>query len=397
MKKQRTGFLLLLAVCLSIGTGRWGAWIGIPSVNFFVIDFIIFLSLVSSITSLIRPSHLLLAFYLSCYVALNLFMSSGYPVATRLRDLAPFIYLIIFILLRPLILEIDETRMLSWLRGATVFSLFWNLGRSLEILNEFSLSPFTGVPVFSQRPDQFGFVAAIGIISWGLKECRSQKTKLSRNIIMISFLVEVALMPGRAGAIASLLGLAYVVILPGLKNLEVRRFGKKVIVGIFFVLLAGGLASNILPENSSLKRSGIVASEGVSQIGAEGTARARLRAQVLLLNWVDENNLEFFGAGAGREMLLESNAYKWLSGATDVRQPHNWWVSLFSRFGLFGALLWVFATLCFIRPTKEIKAMNLRVFVLISILISATFGVILESPFGLIPFYFFLMRTPKKN
>jgi hypothetical protein len=210
------------------------------------------------------------------------------------------------------------------------------------------------------------------------------------------FLLTVALLPGRAGGIASLLSLVYLLVSSDLNKQRNRILSRRVIYGLITAVLLGGIISSFIPDNSSLKRSGIIPGEDSSRNYAQGTVNARIEAQKLVLDWTFENKLEVFGAGPGREIVLESGAYKWLSGSVDVRQPHNWWVSLFSRFGFFGFFYWTFLVFYYLGPIKRSNLMQPRIFILGAILTTSTFGVILESPFGLIPFYFFLMRNKEE-
>jgi hypothetical protein len=217
-----------------------------------------------------------------------------------------------------------------------------------------------------------------------------------RNAIVFVFLLEVALLPGRAGSLAAIFGVIYLVISPDRNSQRNRALGRRIIYGILMLVIVGSTISAFLPEQSVLKRSGLIPGSQISRSSGQGTADARITAQKRVIEWTFENNFEVFGAGPGLEIVLESGAYKSLSGAVDVRQPHNWWVSLFSRFGFFGFFYWIFLVTYYLGPLKQSNFMQPRTFILGAILITSTFGVILESPFGLIPFYFFLMRTGDK-
>ncbi len=264
-------------------------------------------------------------------------------------------------------------------------------------MKEFEISDFTGVPIFSERADQFGFVAAIGIIVWSEKRYSSVYKPAGRSLITFLFILEVTLLPGRAGALAASLGIVFLIVARDTHSQRTRIFGRRVIYIVITLLVLGSAVANLLPEHSSLKRSGLIPGTEVSRTSGQGTADARRIAQGLVLSWTIENRQMVFGAGPGREIVLESGAYKWLSGSTDVRQPHNWWVSLFSRFGACGLILWISIVFHYLGPIKKQMFRDPRTFILLAILVTATFGVILESPFGLVPFYFFLMRKQMQS
>lgn len=393
MVKQSGSWILLAAVSISIATGRWGSWIGVPSQNLFFIDLLLIVAFFQAFNVKAQINDALVAFFLALYILFELIVSSQYPLNLRLRDLAPFLYFLLFIGLRSNILRIPRERVSRILRVATLFSLFWNLGKSLGFLDEFTISGLTGVPIFSERSDQFGFVAAIGIITWTEKKFSRLFTSSIRNVIVLAFILEVSLLPGRAGALAALLSLIYLAFAQDVNNQRTRILARRIMYGAIAVTVIGGAIGNFLPEQSSLKRSGILSGTDSAIISGKGTVNARVTAQSQVISWTLANDLALFGAGPGREIVLESGAYKLLSGSVDVRQPHNWWVSIFSRYGGFGLLFWMFLVSYYFGTLTKARFYDSRTYVLISILITATFGVILESPFGLIPFYFFLMRN----
>ena len=388
--------LVVFALFLSIAGGRWGAWIGFPSQGLFIIDLLFLFALFRSNIFKIVPKDLLVIFYLAIFILVELIISNEFSLLTRIRDLAPFIYFILFIGLHRTILAIPRQTLFVALRAATLFSLVWNLGMSFEILEEFTIASLTGIPIFSQRSDQFGFVAAIGIIVWCGKEFNHLFTPVLRNMIVFLFFLQVALLTGRAGGLAVISSVIYLLISPA-KNFQGNRvLGRRIVYGLLITVILGSTISVFLPEQSALKRSGLIPGSDISRSSGQGTVKARISAQELVIEWTFENKFEVFGAGPGREIVLESGAYKWLSGSVDVRQPHNWWVSLFSRFGFFGFFYWTFLVFYYLGPIKRSNFMQPRIFILGAILTTSTFGVILESPFGLIPFYFFLMRNKEE-
>jgi hypothetical protein len=166
------------------------------------------------------------------------------------------------------------------------------------------------------------------------------------------------------------------------------------------------LVAPILPQTSALNRIGIENFSSPSKLiqvtRNSGTATARIEAQKLLTGWLYQNRLEFLGAGPGREMVLESNAYMFLSGKRDVRSPHSWFYGNFGRFGYLGLILWHLICILFIRAQKSrLQVFDLPANILIVIYLIALFGVVMESPFGILPFSFFLgggkLRDLSKN
>ena len=65
--------------------------------------------------------------------------------------------------------------------------------------------------------------------------------------------------------------------------------------------------------------------------------------------------------------------------------------SLRRPIGIFGFILWAFTFIYIWRESFQ-KDFNFSSAIIVAIFIASTFGVIIESPFGVIPLYFFLMR-----
>lgn len=393
MRNERLGHWVLFVSTFSLATSRWGSWLGIPGTSFFFIDICLVGLFLFSLSTRFPPRDLLIFLILTSYVFFEVIRSSEYGIFVRLRDLAPFLYLMIFVKLRIHIQSLGTLIVMKYLRIGSLTSLTWSLASSIGVIGEFSIGRFTGVPIFSLRADQFGFVAAIGIIAWAQLNANGIWKRFLKILVITLFLLEVSLLPGRAGAIASIVGVFYLILSTSTKSRQNRHIGIFLLVAITSLFAASTVLQTFLPDDSSIKRSGLVSGSETAEASGTGTASARLIAQKRLIDWIDQNDLEIFGAGPGREMLIESGAYRWLSGSVDVRQPHNWWVSVYARFGLLGTLLWFFLTIILWKPFKGKIFSVKKNYFLLSILVSSSFSVILEAPFGLIPFYFLLMTT----
>ena len=130
------------------------------------------------------------------------------------------------------------------------------------------------------------------------------------------------------------------------------------------------------------------------EIGSAGTQHAREEAWKLIWNfWIGH---EFWmGFPFGYHFVLESGALRYLSGAADVRWPHNVLLSILCRSGLILGVVLIFAIIgiliAAILGTRHPNAdlIDLQVLALVSTIITVScFGVLLESPFGYIPFTF---------
>ena len=386
--------LIVIGLGLSLATGRWGAWVGIPSKGIFLIDLIVLLGILLVILrDGIKMDYLTLI--LGTYIISQLLRNSEFALLVRIRDLIPLIYLQLFLLIRDQISKIPINYIYKMLRVATFFSLMWNLGVGLNVIPVLPSSGFAGVDIFSQRPDQAGFVACIGIIVWSLSLTENKFERIMNFWILPLNLLSLLLQPGRAGLLALLVSLPFLA--SRVKNgPKISRRGLAALfTATLMVIPFAGIVQAFLPEQSAIKKFGILDQSGAALSSGVSTAFGRKMGQSTLLDWVKKEEKILNGAGPGYEILIESGALRWLSGNTDVRYPHNWWVSLYSRYGIVGFACWLMCGLAALKGVWRENAGFQFLTFLISILVASSFGVVMESPFGIIPFAFFIARLVK--
>jgi O-antigen ligase len=133
--------------------------------------------------------------------------------------------------------------------------------------------------------------------------------------------------------------------------------------------------------------------------------------QALLDEQLADEHLILLGRGFGPDLrepviALASGALNWDQGSEDgrvVRSPHNIAMTILSRTGVLGLLLWLGLLAVgwwrIVRATAAARLAGDRdnemfgvwlAVSLVVILVTALLGVILESPFGAIPFFFLL-------
>ncbi len=393
--------LIIIGVSLSLFGGRWISYIGLPNYNLFLVDILYFLGVAGIMIfqngSFNAKNTMMVTFLLSLFISFQLSRNLGYPLVTRLRDLVPFLYLLTTAVIIRKFPTSAWIRTIRLVRFATVFGAIWTDLVMVGILKEF-LAPqqFSGVPIFSARWDHSGIAICVGLLLWG----SFPRAKLKESIpVRLFLLMSILLQYSRA----SYLGLLFVIASVYFATKFRRKIGsdlKASFLKVCAVLFIIGmptltLLAPIIPQNSALSRIGVEnifsPSKLVQDTRNSGTANARIEAQKLLTSWLYENDLEYLGAGPGREMVLESNAYSFLSGARDVRSPHSWFYGNFGRFGFLGLFLWHFVCFLYLRAQKS----RLRIYdfpknILMVIYLIALFGVVMESPFGILPFSFFL-------
>lgn len=392
---------VILAVCLSLFGGRWISYIGFPNYNLFLVDIFYFLGLLGIMIfqkkSFNSKNTFRVTFILTLFISFQLFRNLNFSLITRLRDLIPFLYLIATPIIIRKFPETAWIRAIKFARYATLFGAIWTDLVLLGILKEFSgPQQFSGVPIFSARWDHSGISLCIGLLLWG----SFPRAKLRDNTLVRLFLLSSVLLQYSR---ASYVGLFFVLlsiyfVAKSRKKIDPFHKTSFLIACLALSIVALPiltLVAPMLPQNSALSRIGIenLLSPGklIQNTRNSGTAIARIESQKLLTEWIYQNQLEFLGAGPGREMVLESQAYVFLSGEQTVRSPHSWFYGNFGRFGYLGLILWHLICFSYIRAQRaRLQVFDFPANILFVIYIIALFGVVMESPFGILPFSFFL-------
>lgn len=392
---------IISAVSISLFGGRWVSYVGLPNYNLFLVDVLFFFGILCLAIFQKRnnqfKSTFPITFLLALFITFQMFRNVDYPLITRLRDLIPYLYLFCTAVIIKKFPMGAWIRTIRFLRVATLLGAIWTDLVMVGLLKEFyAPEQFAGVPIFSARWDHSGISLCIGLLLWG----SFPKANLKENVpIRLFLLTSTLLQYSRASYVGLFFVLAsiYFATKFGKRKFTQKRdrFLKTCLVFFIIGIPTLTLIAPIIPERSALSRIGVEnifsPTKLIQDMRDSGTANARIEAQKLLSNWLRRNHLEFLGAGPGREMVLESNAYVFLSGARDVRSPHSWLYGNLGRYGVLGLIFWHFLCFTYLRAQKN----KLRFFqfpenILMPIYVIALFGVVLESPFGILPFSFFL-------
>jgi O-antigen ligase len=135
-------------------------------------------------------------------------------------------------------------------------------------------------------------------------------------------------------------------------------------------------------------------------LAAAGTSKARTEAWSVLLDYASASHSRTVaGVGFGVNFMGDSGAGVRLYGSSDVgptlpRSPHNYWLNTLLRVGLVGLALFV-ALLSTVSVRLALyraelarsHLLRLAALLLVSLIPPMTLGVVLESPFGAVPFF----------
>ncbi len=134
---------------------------------------------------------------------------------------------------------------------------------------------------------------------------------------------------------------------------------------------------------------------------AQGTTKARERTWRYLLDYSNDTTPRFFvGVGFGPNYMAETAALNLLTNADgrdlerSPRAPHNYLLNTLVREGLVGFMILGGLLISIFRRVVTVASdlatdplLFLATMMCVGLIIPATFGVILESPFGAIPFF----------
>jgi hypothetical protein len=400
---------LLLLLCLDLFGGRWITYIGIPGTPFFFIDSIFILICLYKIffarKSNGKFSHelpvreKLVVWGLFTFCSFQILRNQEADIVYRVRDLIPFIYIMFIPFLRKLLAKVNLILIADKLTWTSIAHTLWAIPSARSLFNPIEIGGVFQEPLFGVRTDQTGFVLGVGILACFYRISQGYKPRAS-SFLIFYLACCVILLNGRAAFLAVLfcLLIGFLIIQNNRSNTQNSQRYLSVIL-IIFLFTTLSLVMNVLhvdlPEDSNLKRFGIVSSEtGEGKISGDGTVQGRELAQKMLLEWTVNNENIMFGAGPGSEMLIESGAVKFLSGDLTVRSPHSWPIGLFSRFGVAGTILWFMSVILLL--SHKIILAPIRIMtkfpesLVVPIFITSLFGVIIESPFGALPFAIFM-------
>lgn len=397
------------AVVLMLATTRWGSYIGESPL--FLTDLLVAGAVLRTLFSsggtaakqpgFASPPPLLVVFL--GYVGLRM-LFSGPDVLTQtwLRDGVPYLYGILGLLSAASVARStpeSRARTMTWIWRALVFHLLWMAAVGfLGALGPLqSPHPFLAEGLFSVRPDVDSAVLGVtgGLLIRRLLIGQTRIWSLLGIALVVATMTSEAT---RAGFIALLacgmVAFAYAYAATHARLL--RRAGILLAIPIVVVAViavvpatkAGArLLATVQPSSATT----------VAQEGAIGTSHARQLVWAGVIGWtLDTQTRTVFGAGMGPDFLTESHTIQYLEGTTyeHVRSPHDYFVGTFARLGLVGlalVVLLVVRTLWqMVRHRRRIgddELLTCTALIAVGILLVASFGVVLEAPFGAVPFW----------
>jgi hypothetical protein len=402
-----------LVVALLLGASRWGSYIGVPPL--FLTDALIAASLLSrfllprgvsdraSVRDGFRVGAPGIAVAIVVYAMLRMLFSGPYFLTvTWLRDGAPYLYVVLAILSAHGMARATPAttkRTMKWVWRALIFHLGWVcLVGPLSAASALAQSrPLFSGGIFYGKPDTDSAILGItaGLL---LRRLLMGQNRRWAIVGLVAVAYGASTFTNRAGFISLVLscvvafGFAY----SATGRLSLKRIGLVLLVpvalGIAFVALpsttvGARLLATVEPSHAT----------STAQENAVGTTEARQRTWKGVITWTeDDGSRMLWGAGMGVDFLEASGTLQYLEGTDyqNVRSPHDYFIGSFARLGLVGLGLIVIAVLGLFRRMisfrKRIAEDELLVFAaltVVSLLVVASLGVVLEAPFGAVPFW----------
>ena len=406
---------LLGCTALILVFGRWvtQVWIGPLPLLDTTFQFIVFLHCIffyhkfayAKLKSFYLLAFLKIYFFFVMFKITAAIISGRYSTEAILRDMTCFLVISQIPVILNLFLNVGLVdfwnRRISRLLALSGLLAFIHASISVALTSSLGWSVSLPViqlqaDVFSIRSDQF--ICAISPLLIFLVSNIARNHNRFWNITLFILIATFVLteLQSRAVLIAMvtsvLLGILMIY-----SNSRIRPEGKLFAFSIFIV--AAPVLFSLISRVPSFQRltSGLGLNNALSNSdaissGAIGTQNARQQAwQLVLTDW--RSHFIFEGYPAGYHFVQATGAVYFLSGSLDVRWPHNFFISALVRNGIVFGVLLIVAILASVRISllnaksefNTILDWQILSFQISTLIVSA-FGVVMESPFGYLPF-----------
>jgi hypothetical protein len=388
-----------VACAFLLACGRWGGHLGIPPI--YLTDILLGIAfahvMLSRILAGSRPrTGAAERTYPGVAVGLLLgwvflrMLTSGRDLDAA-RDFAPYGYAVVAFLSASAFARsdpADRIRTIHLFEVALGLHLGWVLAAQLGVAPK----------LLAIRPDADGTVLAVTGCLLLVRYLRGGKVwRLFGALIAFGSALT---MTSRAAALAALSGLLLTLICYARDHDSLRRW-LAVIGAAPFVLVALLLVVPHTNAGSKLASgAGLVQADTQIDLSGLGTQRARGATWQRVIDYTRETTIrELTGVVFGPHFMIDSGASVALVrfDADDVSSQHSYIIGTYARLGTVGILLLglvILSTIAGICRTRRLTGTDDLVFLAViappMIMVEACFGVVLEAPFGAIPFFWFL-------
>lgn len=398
--------LLLLDVGWLVATGRWGSYVGGPGGWLFLTDVLLLLTVISLLPlrlrlverfARVRRDPLLILVLALGLLALVRFVCQLKFSQDGVRDFAPYGYAGVALLA---IVSRSSLRLRLWhLVVVFVFHAAW-VYASPKVFPHWVPPQIGPIHFFDLRNDfdsaVCGVAAAFSIIR--LVACPN----FVRRVLWLAFaafnVYLVLQLQNRAALIATVaaMGAAVVCVLGAWAHTQLHVSRRRQVLGVLGIMVLVGLAVPYASHTATVTK---VSNSLRGNSDANGTLQARQEVYRLVTDYVWESPERVtVGVGFGPDFLHETGADRIYEGTeyTGVRAPHNILVGDFARLGLGGAIfravlmLYGIGRALVVLRRPQPPAVQFAALLAVALPFVALLGVIMESPFGAVPYFWAL-------
>lgn len=388
-----------------LATARWGSGLSLVGGPPYLSDLVLMLLVIDRAAA--AAAHRSVSTGVESWVAI--FASSllvwslimlvfGSISQNALRDAAPYLYVITVFLVRPPT-ESSERATSRALMAVLIFHAAWVTLAQLDPSLEASTPVVAaGTHLLSLRSDIDSLICGL-LAAIGLHRALSGRSPAYNLALTAWGTVLVFTFFNRGGLLAFIAELVVVMLLTPARRRLIGRYDRRVVIAVLVMVIPIALvgASQSQPvERLLVTVPGNAPSTSLE--GATGTANARLKAWKALIAYMERDPArELRGVGFGPDYLEESGASVLLLGSPDaeVRSPHNYLLNTWARLGLVGVVLVLGLLIAGLRLARLVAKYAPRVrdddvlamLLVASIPVIAFVGVVLESPFGALPYF----------
>jgi len=418
--------VLWIAVLYLVATGRWGSYVGVPGLPFYAGDILLALATAQvavvlhrrgttlrDIGQALARANMALLFSLSllAWVILRGVLSIGSVLddpLLGLRDAAPYAYAVAALLafLLPAGGGARQRRVVYIV--LTAHAAWVLLGQRLlgGSVDSFILG---GTPILTARPD-FDSAVAGAAIAFSLYDLllgrrpRRFWPVAAIVVLAVANAVVIATLQTRAGLLAGVVGFGVVLLIWATRS-GARQQGqtsRHMRLAVLFASLAVlGAVVAVSPPGQRLLQA--VTGE---ESQALGTVQVREFAWKGVTDYVlADAKRTAIGVGFGPDFIQDAGIAYSLEGTEykDVRSPHNYILGTLARLGVAGALLAVLTMVsgAFLAVRRlggsADDATVLAALLVLGLPITALLGVVLESPFGAIPYFWAIGQLARRG
>jgi hypothetical protein len=391
-----------------LGAGRWGSYVGWPDRSVYLTDVVLLVAGLLLLPVLVdreargailRSKYLWPALALAAYALVRLVFDLDHGVVAA-RDAAPYLYVMVAVLT---VAARTRPRDLTWaVAGLTLFHNAW-VTLALEVPTFNDQIPLLGpTQPMDLRTDFDATVCGLLAVACLLAAWAAASGR--RWVVAAGFAglgawsaVLVPAMNNRAGLLALVLAALWGSVLVYSAHAGRRQMGRagQLKLAGTVVGLAAIVAVLVVAYTPAGQR--LVGTFQTASSPEQRTTNARLAVYDKVIDFVGEKpSRQLFGVGFGPDYLkaIDATPIYDPGGTLKVRSPHNFVLGTYARLGVLGALAHLsLVVLGYVLAWRARRSAlgdattQLCALVLVALPVAATVGVVLESPFGAVPYY----------